>query len=81
MDFNKEMEELANSILNEEVSPKRSGHKMSKAEFVSRYINDMYEKRYRERHNEADAYLIQSAISNSTKSEKRKKKGVYKYEY
>lgn len=81
MDFNKEIEDLAKSICTEEVSPKRSGHKMSKAEFMSRYINDMYQKRYKERHNEADEYLIRTAISNSAKYERKKSKGVFKYEY
>lgn len=55
--------------------------KMSKSEFMSRYINDMYQKRYRQRHNEAEAFLIESASKKRIKSDKKKGRGVLKGEY
>lgn len=57
------------------------GRKMSKSEFMSRYINDMYDKRLRERRNEADIYLIETARRQKVISEKKKRRGVLKYEY
>lgn len=57
------------------------GAKMSKSEFMSRYINDMYKKRLKQRQNEADIFLIESAKKQRVISEKKKRKGVYKYEY
>lgn len=54
---------------------------MTKSEFMSRYINDMYKKRHKEKYNEADIYLIESAKTQRIKSEKKKRKGVLKYDY
>lgn len=64
-----------NACVNAEKIPAK---KMSKSEFMSRYINDMYDKRLRQRRNEADIYLIESARSQRVKSEKRKGRGVLK---
>ena len=41
----------------------------------------MYKKRYRERHNEATEFLIESAVSKRANSEKRKRRGVLKNDY
>lgn len=54
---------------------------MTKSEFMSRYINDMYKKRHKEKYNEADIYLIESAKTQRIKSEKKKRKRVLKYDY
>lgn len=53
---------------------------MTKAEFMSRYINDMYEKRRKERYNEAQVYAIETAIKQKVKTDKNRRRGVLKYE-
>lgn len=68
---------IENTSTNAEKVP---GKRMSKSEFMSRYINDMYDKRLKERRNEADVYLIESAKAQRIKSEKNKRKGVLKYD-
>ena len=82
MGFNEDLEALVKEIGTTPASAsKPSSNKMTKSEFMSRYINDMYAKRYKERHNEAEAYLIESTISQKIKTDRSKRKGVLKYEY
>lgn len=50
-------------------------HKMTKSEFMARYINDMYDKRYREKHQEVDKYKFDSILKAKGISEKRRVKG------
>lgn len=57
-----------------------SVRKMTKNEFVSKYINDMYNKRRKQRYTDADSFLIESAINGKAKSDKKKGRGVLKYE-
>lgn len=80
MGFDEELDELLKEIGVKSVSSS-SGQKMTKSEFMSRYINDMYKKRYKERHNEATEFLIESAVSKRINSDKKKRRGVLKYEY
>lgn len=79
MNFDEELDKLVKEM---GIKPKSSsGKKMTKSEFMSRYINDMYKKRYKERHNEATEFLIESSVSKKVNSNRRKRKGVLKYEY
>lgn len=81
MGFDEELDEIVKEIGAKPVSPASSGQKMTKSQFMSRYINDMYKKRYKERHNEATEFLIESAVSKKINSDKKKRRGVLKYEY
>ena len=75
MGFNEDLEALVKEIGTTPASAsKPSSNKMTKSEFMSRYINDMYAKRYKERHNEAESYLIDSAISQKIKTDRIFKK-------
>ena len=51
---------------------------MTKAEFMSRYINDMYNKRQKQKYSEADIFLIESAKNQRIRSDKKRRRGVYK---
>lgn len=51
---------------------------MTKAEFMSRYINDMYNKRQKQKYSEADIFLIESAKTQKIRSDKKRRRGVYK---
>lgn len=51
---------------------------MTKAEFMSRYINDMYNKRQKQKYSEADIFLIEAAKRQRVRSDKKKRRGVYK---
>lgn len=81
MGFDEELDELVKEIGGKPVSSSSSRQKMTKSQFMSRYINDMYNKRYKERHNEATEFLIESAVSKRINSEKKKRRGVLKYEF
>ena len=54
-------------------------HKMTKNEFMTRYINEMYAKRRIKRGLEADSFLIEGTIKKKNRAIKSKNKGVYKY--
>lgn len=58
-----------------------SEHVLTKEEFMTKFINDKYKKRMKERYNEADSYMINSAIRQRNKTNKTKRKGVLKYEF
>jgi hypothetical protein len=81
MTFDEELNALIKEVGGTPASAKGNKKKMSKSEFMSKYINDMYKKRYKERHNEATEFLIESAVSKRTNSDKKKRRGVLKYEY
>lgn len=81
MTFDEELNALIKEVGGTPASAKGNEKKMSKSEFMSKYINDMYKKRYKERHNEATEFLIESAVSKRTNSDKKKRRGVLKYEY
>lgn len=51
---------------------------MTKSEFMSRYINDMYNKRQKQKYSEADIFLIESAKTQKIRSDKKRRRGVYK---
>lgn len=51
---------------------------MTKAEFMSRYINDMYNKRQKQKYSEADIFLIESAKNQRIRSDKKRRRGVLK---
>lgn len=83
MTFDEELEAIVKEVggKNPTSSTNTSSNKMSKSQFMSRYINDMYKKRYKERHNEATEFLIESAVSKKVNSDKKKRRGVLKYEF
>lgn len=82
MTFDEELEEIVKEVGGKNpTSLTISNNKMSKSQFMSRYINDMYKKRYKERHNEATEFLIESAVSKKVNSDKKKRRGVLKYEF
>ena len=81
MTFDEELDNLIKEIGEVSAPINNNNKKMSKSQFMSKYINDMYKKRYRERHNEATEFLIESAVSKRANSEKRKRRGVLKNEY
>lgn len=81
MTFDEELDNLIKEIGEVSAPIDNNNKKMSKSQFMSKYINDMYKKRYRERHNEATEFLIESAVSKRANSEKRKRRGVLKNDY
>lgn len=81
MTFEEELEQIVKEIGKEPINTNPSNNKMSKSEFMSKYINDMYDKRYKERRNEATEFLIEGATKKRFNSEKKKRRGVLKYEF
>ena len=53
---------------------------MTKNEFVTRYINEMYAKRRIKRGTEADSFLIEGTIKKKNRAIKSKNRGVFKYD-